>query len=57
MLVLKITLLLVKKVFFGVKKGISEFWLEVAKKHTAHPIKHLWWSFFVKIVKLKTAKT
>ena len=34
-LVLKITLLLVKNVCFGVKKGISEFWRWVDLKHTA----------------------
>ena len=33
---LKIALVLVKNVFFGLKKGISELLHWVAPKHTAH---------------------
>ena len=33
-LVLKITLLLVENVCFGVKKGISEFWRQAAQKQS-----------------------
>ena len=35
---LKITLLLVKNVFFDVKKGISELWHRVVQKHTTNEL-------------------
>ena len=34
----KITLLLVKNVFFDVKKGISELWHRVVQKHTTNEL-------------------
>ena len=37
--VLKIALLLVKNIFFNVKKCISEFWRYVAQKHTTCAMK------------------
>ena len=36
---LKIALVLVKNVFFGFRKGISQLWYWVAPKHTADDIK------------------